>query len=61
MTDQQRTRMMTRFDMKRRALTPGGTAAALCKIIITMLGYSASVRTINARSRKFHNRYGVPV
>lgn len=58
MTGEQRTRMMHRFDDKRRAAPEASTERALCKIIIAMLGYSASVRMINERAQKFHQRYG---
>lgn len=61
MTDAQRVRMMHRFDQKRLAAPVGGPDRALCKIVLAMLGYRASVRNIAARSAQFHRRYGSTV
>lgn len=58
MTLQQRGRMIARYDAKRRAEPDNSKARALYKLILAMLGYSASVRTIAERSAKFHRRYG---
>lgn len=58
MTGEQRTRMLNRFDERRKAAPEGSADRALCKIILAMLGYSASVMMINKRSHQFRLRYG---
>lgn len=58
MSEDQRLRMVERFDARRRAAPVDSLDRALCKIIIMMLGYSASVHAIAKRSRQFHARYG---